>query len=191
MTQTPSAALRMLPLLVAAAALGLGATACEQAPLEPSPSALIPVSESSVFKGMTGSYTETVYLQPVMDGVYGTSTLQRRTDGFNFRITAYGLPHRHPVTLWAINVETGDVGFAASGIVGGSGKVNLAGNHCVWEEGKSPGTSPNCDLIYPMGGIHFVMLVGEDRWVPGDMMVRRYPAGKPTAAMAEHHHPGS
>jgi hypothetical protein len=183
MNQCPSPLGRALPALLAATFLGLAA-ACEQAPLEPF-SQLSPTEEATAAR-MGGVYTETVYLEPMMDGVIGTSTLQRRNNGFAFRVMASGLEPRHPVTLWAINLETGDVGRAAGGIVGGSGRVTLAGNHCVHEGGKSPGTPPTCDLIDPMGDIRFVLLQGEDEWTPGDMMVRWNPAGKPPAAVANH-----
>jgi hypothetical protein len=171
-------------LLPALAALGVALAGCEQAPLQPP--AAEPLSTPEATAAMGGAHSETVALEPAREGVMGTSTLQRRENGFSFRLSASGLMPGHPVTLWAIDPESGAVGRAAGGIVGGAGTVRLSGNQCVHPGGKSPGTPPVCDLIDPSGDIAFALLEGEDAWTPGDQTSRRMPAGKPLAAMAHH-----
>jgi hypothetical protein len=173
-----------VPLLPALALLGLGLAGCEQTPVQPSHAeglaSMEPAAQSR------GTHAETVALDAVKPGVTGTSTLHRRDQGFTFRISASGLTPGHPVTLWAIDMESGAVGRAAGGIVGGGGSVNLAGNHCVGQGGKSPGTAPACGLIDPAGSILFALLEGDDEWSPGDQSVRWQAAGKPLVAMATH-----
>jgi hypothetical protein len=172
------------PILSTLAFLGLGLAGCEASPVQPvSADALASIGSVA---NMGGSHAESVALEAFMPGVSGTSTLYRRGDGFTVRISASGLSPRHPVTVWAIDVESGAVGRVTGGVVGGGGSVNLAGNQCVHPGGKTSGSAPVCDLIDPAGSIRFALLVGEDEWTPGDQVSRRVPAGKPLAAMAHH-----
>lgn len=68
-------------------------------------------------------------------------------------------------------------------MVGGSGSITTAGNHCVHQldpsgltGGFEPGTPPNCDLIDADGDISF-FLVDHDEWTPGDQSARRLVQG--------------
>jgi hypothetical protein len=172
------------PLLATLAFLGLSVAGCERTPVQPSAFDWVP--SSGLAAGVAASGAEIVPLEPVKPGVEGTSTLHRRQQGFTVRIAATGLSPGHAVTLWATDIEAGRTGRVAGGIVGGAGSVTLAGNNCVHQGGKEPGTPPDCNLIDPAGDIRFTLLESDEPWTPGDQSVRWTPGGKPAAARATH-----
>ena len=120
---------------------------------------------------------------PVCTDITGYAKLNVRSDHeFNVQFVAAGLQPGHSVTLWAVDA-TFSGGFMASALVGGSGKVTLNGNSCVYamtpspDTGFSPGGDRRCDLIdlgaqgdLPTGLSLF--LVDHGPWTPGDMAPR-------------------
>lgn len=136
---------------------------------------------------------------PSCTEITGYANLAVRSDtAFTVRVTAGGFTPGHAVTLWAADARFVG-GFMASGIVSGSGEVNLAGNNCIYagdlatdpNAGFEPGGNRQCDLL-DLGvgpavlppGLN-VWLVDHGLWSPGDMAALWTTQGLPgnTAAL--------
>ncbi len=137
---------------------------------------------------------------PNCNEITGYATLKvGPNDSFKVQFVADGLYPGHAVTLWAFD-STFAGGFLAGGIVGGSGKINLAGNNCVYsmaddqgnvavDAGFAPGGDRRCDLIdlsvsgaFPPG--MSLWLIDHGVWTPGDMAARWTWEGIPGANTA-------
>lgn len=115
----------------------------------------------------------------------GIVTLNRRpaNNTMSWEMDADGLTEGHAWTLWVGNFEAGnDGGSASGGLVGGSGWVTTAGNHCIWplvtemDGGFRPGLPPDCDMVDVKKSVIFI-LMDHGKWVPGDVMTFWDPTG--------------
>lgn len=103
---------------------------------------------------------------------------------WNFNLE--GLIPGHSWTLWVGNFDDPPVfingGSAGGGLVGGSGQVTAAGNHCIWplitdlDGGFRPGVAPDCSMIDVNKEISF-FLMDHLEWTPGDVMAFWDPTG--------------
>jgi len=131
-------------------------------------------------------------------GTSGQIVLNRRSNGtFSWRLKAEGATPGNAYTLWIGNFNgdgTGnDGGHGSGGLVGGSGKITAAGNHCLHQldpadptgstGGFVPGTAPNCNLVDTSGPIFFFLL-DHGPWTPGDVSEFRSPFGDDMAGLA-------
>lgn len=149
----------------------------------------------------TSSATDTEPLVPVFGaGDGGEVTLTRRANStFTWKLEATGFDPGHAYTVWVGNFLDGrvdengvvrtwlnDGGFGGSGLVGASGTINAAGNHCIGvldpanplgeDGGFVPGTAPDCDYIDQDGQIVFY-LIDHGPWASGEQDARRTPVG--------------
>lgn len=118
--------------------------------------------------------------------VDGTVRLSRRVKNntFNWNLRASGMDPGHAYTVWIGNFteSSHDGGWGTGGLVGGSGKINASGNHCLWElvtfsdGGFRPGKKASCDLVDVEGPVTFFLLDHGD-WEPGDVFERWDPTG--------------
>lgn len=107
-----------------------------------------------------------------------------RNGNLNWQLKASGLTPGNAYTVWIGNFPKfdDDGGWGSGGLVGGSGQVTAAGNHCVWdlvsfsEGGFRPGTKPNCERIRVNEQVWFFLL-DHGEWEPGDILERWDPNG--------------
>lgn len=114
----------------------------------------------------------------------GQVVLNRRpgnnTMSWHLKTSAFEAGHAYTVWVGNFGSQT-DGGWGAGGLVGGNGKLNASGNHCVWplfpedESGNTggfrPGIKPDCDMIDISGPITFFVLDHKE-WEPGNMLAR-------------------
>jgi len=204
----PTRATGPLTLLVAVT-LSLTTAACsdsdsptapraEEASFAETPVALTPASRGplGIARGGPHADTETLGnsgLFPHPTGS-GNLTFRKNPNGtFSWQIEARGIEKGNAFTVWVGNFSRDldgdgpgtledDGGRGSGGLVGGSGRLAAAGNHCVHAltpsgtgiiGGFQPGVPPDCDLVDPNLPIWFFLIdhgpwTGEvaDFWSP-------------------------
>ena len=161
--------------------VGLFALACEQATTSPPE----PAFEAPSFAMHSQAASKSVVTVTADDfsGNFGTSTLIRHPSNgsFSWRFTASGLTPGNAFTIW---VFPGPPDLGASGVVGGSGTVSVAGNNCLYPvPGKTAGSKPDCGLRDPNGAIS-IRLRDHGAKIPGNSEQTRLVNGgcNPTCA---------
>ncbi len=140
---------------------------------------------------VTATSADLMQFAPPIAGAEGTVTVTRRANGsFSWGLTATGLAPGHAYTVWVGNFARGadpneDGGHGAGGLVGGSGAITAAGNHCVrplevggggFSGGFEPGTAPDCGFVD--ASLPFVLfLIDHGPWEPGNQSAFRTPIG--------------
>ncbi len=165
------------PLLVGAVALVLSLA------IVPSAFAQGPITQTAILYPQDWNPDDGIDFAANVEGMV---TIRRRpaNNTMNWEVDAVGLTPGHSWTLWVGNFnENTDLGSGGGGLVGGSGGITAAGNHCIWpldenemDGGFVPGTAPDCSMIDVTKGVTFILL-DHGVWQPGDVMAFWDPTG--------------